>query len=208
MINRMPSYMSSANTNLEADVMADTKIGVQLVGLFYLYRQLCNNWYQCTLHRSGCHISHIIEGILPKGPYLPCVSMAGRSLLAGYPRYLPNIIKYYLVTLLLCAVRSRVQLKGSIKISKKTVRLRDLRRSAVAVPITGLFYFVISIISNLIDTYLRFMLSFNVSNCLLFSLNLSRGIIIALWRHGNDACYNALFLTTVSNFYGKLTSCH
>ena len=24
------------------------------------------------------------EGILPKGPYLPCVSMAGRALLAGY----------------------------------------------------------------------------------------------------------------------------
>ena len=27
-----------------------------------------------------------IEGILPKGPYLPCVSMAGRALLAGYHR--------------------------------------------------------------------------------------------------------------------------
>ena len=29
-----------------------------------------------------------IEGILSKGPYLPCVSMAGRALLAGYHRYL------------------------------------------------------------------------------------------------------------------------
>ena len=28
-----------------------------------------------------------IEGILPKGPYLPCISMAGRALLAGYPQY-------------------------------------------------------------------------------------------------------------------------
>ena len=28
-----------------------------------------------------------IKGILPKGPYLPCVSMVGRALLAGYPRY-------------------------------------------------------------------------------------------------------------------------
>ena len=28
----------------------------------------------------------LIDGILPKGPYLPCVSMAGRALLAGYPR--------------------------------------------------------------------------------------------------------------------------
>ena len=35
-----------------------------------------------------------IEGILPKGPYLPCVSMAGKALLAGYPRYaeLPAIL--------------------------------------------------------------------------------------------------------------------
>ena len=32
-------------------------------------------------------IPHNMEGILPKGPYLPCVSMVGRALLAGYPRY-------------------------------------------------------------------------------------------------------------------------
>ena len=32
-----------------------------------------------------------IEGILPKGPYLPCVSMAGRALLAGYHRYLNQL---------------------------------------------------------------------------------------------------------------------
>ena len=37
-----------------------------------------------------------IEGILPKGPYLPCVSMAGRALLAGYHRYLPHISFLYL----------------------------------------------------------------------------------------------------------------
>ena len=35
-----------------------------------------------------CHWSAVhFEGILPKGPYLPCVSMAGRALLAGYPRF-------------------------------------------------------------------------------------------------------------------------
>ena len=28
-----------------------------------------------------------IKGILPKGPYLPCVSMAGWAFLAGYPRH-------------------------------------------------------------------------------------------------------------------------
>ena len=43
-----------------------------------------------------CHI----EGILPKGPYLPCVSMAGRALSVGYPRYHvtkpPIIINWYI----------------------------------------------------------------------------------------------------------------
>ena len=39
----------------------------------------------CTC--MGWHQRHI-EGILPKVPYLPCVSMAGRALLAGYPRYI------------------------------------------------------------------------------------------------------------------------
>ena len=29
-----------------------------------------------------------MEGILPKGPYLPCISMAGRALLAVYHRYI------------------------------------------------------------------------------------------------------------------------
>ena len=29
-----------------------------------------------------------IEGILPKGPYPPCLHMADRALLAGYPRYM------------------------------------------------------------------------------------------------------------------------
>ena len=28
-----------------------------------------------------------IEGILPKGPYPPCLRMEDRTLLAGYPRY-------------------------------------------------------------------------------------------------------------------------
>ena len=36
---------------------------------------------------SKLRIKIYIKGILPKGPYLPCVSMAGRALLAGYHRY-------------------------------------------------------------------------------------------------------------------------
>ena len=40
---------------------------------------LCNYAFMCDE----------LESILPKGPYLPCVSMAGRALLAGYPRTMP-----------------------------------------------------------------------------------------------------------------------
>ena len=32
-----------------------------------------------------------VEGILPKGPYPPCLRMADRALLAGYPRCLPCV---------------------------------------------------------------------------------------------------------------------
>ena len=44
-------------------------------------------WYylQSGTRLSLCH-PHI-QGILPKGPYLPCVSKAGRALLAGYHRH-------------------------------------------------------------------------------------------------------------------------
>ena len=34
-----------------------------------------------------------IDGILPKRPYLPCASMAGRALLAGYHRYVVRCLK-------------------------------------------------------------------------------------------------------------------
>ena len=33
-----------------------------------------------------------IDGILPKGPYPPCLRMAGRALLAGYPRHVPDVV--------------------------------------------------------------------------------------------------------------------
>ena len=36
---------------------------------------------------SNLHPSTYIDGILPKGPYPPCLRMADRALLAGYPRY-------------------------------------------------------------------------------------------------------------------------
>ena len=35
---------------------------------------------------------HKIEGILPKGPYLPCLHMTDRALLAGYPRNIVDTV--------------------------------------------------------------------------------------------------------------------
>ena len=39
-----------------------------------------------TIHK------HYIDGIRPKGPYLPCLRMADLALLAGYPRYIHNFM--------------------------------------------------------------------------------------------------------------------
>ena len=51
-----------------------------------------------------------IEDILPKGPYLPCVSMAGRALLAGYPWYLAWVMQVWLSCyLVLLSVDSKNQ---------------------------------------------------------------------------------------------------
>ena len=46
-----------------------------------------------TVQISASHQADI-EGILPKAPYLPCVSMAGRTLLAVYHRYVEQPLKY------------------------------------------------------------------------------------------------------------------
>ena len=45
-------------------------------------------WLWSQIKDFEIHIKdRYIEGILPKGPYPPCVSMAGRALLAGCHRY-------------------------------------------------------------------------------------------------------------------------
>ena len=53
----------------------------------YQFRnQLCSLVHHCSVpFKISLHITPHIEGILPKGFYLPCVSMAGRALFAGYP---------------------------------------------------------------------------------------------------------------------------
>ena len=69
----------------------------------YVYLRLKSSWdtltaldqyniCRClaTLQSSNILIilrNEYIDGILPKGPYPPCLRMADRALLAGYPRY-------------------------------------------------------------------------------------------------------------------------
>ena len=52
----------------------------QILNWNILHRLTLNSQRPCDAY---------IEGILPKGPYLSCVIMADRALLAGYPRYEP-----------------------------------------------------------------------------------------------------------------------
>ena len=50
--------------------------------------RICTAIDQAMTHwNESCAVLKYVEGILSKGPYLPCVSMAGRALLAGYHRY-------------------------------------------------------------------------------------------------------------------------
>ena len=49
----------------------------------YGVRELSQYWF--THLQSQPHI----DGILPKGPYPPCLRMADRALLAGYPQSIP-----------------------------------------------------------------------------------------------------------------------
>ena len=47
-----------------------------------------NDWLKNFLDINDMELSGAyIDGILPKGPYPPCLRMADRALLAGYPRY-------------------------------------------------------------------------------------------------------------------------
>ena len=48
-----------------------------------------------------------IEGNLPKGPHLPCVSMADRALLAGYHRYV--CLYHQLLYVFVCIALSLIQ---------------------------------------------------------------------------------------------------
>ena len=63
--------------------------------LLYLALQCILHSHTILIHTISMHRTYItlvlylyIEGILHKGPYPPCLRVADRALLAGYPRYL------------------------------------------------------------------------------------------------------------------------
>ena len=54
----------------------------------YIYTHIYNHHNDRIALKFDKHIGNpYIEGILPKGPYPPCLRMADRALLAGYPRH-------------------------------------------------------------------------------------------------------------------------
>ena len=57
----------------------------KLIGFCGIHLRLISQ--ECS---SNCTVEWVwqFKGILPKGPYLPCVNMAGWALFAGYPRIL------------------------------------------------------------------------------------------------------------------------
>ena len=64
------------------------------VGLIVAY--LSTDFLEILYHLLSLLFLYI-EGILPKGPYLPCVSMAGRALFAGFPRYVNSMVSAILL---------------------------------------------------------------------------------------------------------------
>ena len=95
------------------------------------------------------HLLILIKGILPKGPYLPCISMAGRTLLrmadrallAGYPQYVghySDIIISAMVSQItaILIVHSNYLFRCR---SKKTSKLRVTGLCEGNSPVTGEF---------------------------------------------------------------------
>ena len=84
------SMLHLTNTNREYKWIAfDTFGSIQLKDeQFVLSKESPQNtWGYFVRNLRVFHLCKMqIEGILPKGPYPPCLCMADRALLAGYPR--------------------------------------------------------------------------------------------------------------------------
>ena len=64
-----------------------------------------------------------IDGILPKGPYPPCLRMADRALLAGYPRYEGRCVTGYRISCVAqgSLLRSRTDITSKHRITNPWV---------------------------------------------------------------------------------------
>ena len=92
-----------------------------------------------------------INGILPKGPYPPCLRMADRALLAGYPRYIlymcENILLkvqntvwcHYNVVIFLWNSHERHTIAGPLGLDMACA-LVDSISDLYSAPITALMY--------------------------------------------------------------------
>ena len=94
---------NGVSTNLPLNLEHARVIGLHHLYVYtYLSMVLSQCWFRYfpsvkESHGSSSSVMFYIEGILPKGPYLPCVSMAGRALLAGYHRYQKkNVLELWL----------------------------------------------------------------------------------------------------------------
>ena len=92
-------------------------------------------------YRQRCTIISIvnvyIEGILPKGPYLPCVSMAGRALLAGYHRYVTMQFEVCIFVILNCILAENKLTTTTIIITTTTVTDTVTAVAAAAATVTA-----------------------------------------------------------------------
>ena len=80
--------------SLVPEPQGNAAIMERVITVRWKYRTRCQAG-NCMVH---CHVSRLaethFEGILPKGPYLPCVSKAGRALLAGYHRFEDQVTRF------------------------------------------------------------------------------------------------------------------
>ena len=67
--------------------MWSTIRGLPFFSVYMHAVSFCFALFRCVYANTPMARPMYIEGTLPKGPYLPCVSMAGRALLAGCHRY-------------------------------------------------------------------------------------------------------------------------
>ena len=88
-VNNRRSHFQDKVGNNKAGSLICITLNAFLEILEYIFLSLFNNKIAQIIFLVENHLLCMpyIKGILPKGPYLPCLRMAGRALLARYPQY-------------------------------------------------------------------------------------------------------------------------